>query len=103
MSDFSDTTSPEIKSKDEIENLISNMLEKLGENSEREGLLRTPHRVAKSLRFLTEGYKLDAQKSKTFHGLGRRGKLSHTFRALVTQRAFRPTDERWLTLHRFCG
>src|SRR5215208_6900904 len=35
------------------------MLELLGQDTERDGLLRTPARVARSLSFLTSGYKQD--------------------------------------------
>lgn len=38
------------------------ILGKLGENPERDGLLKTPERVAKALQFLTGGYELDAAK-----------------------------------------
>jgi GTP cyclohydrolase IA len=39
----------------ELESLVHRLLQKLGENPEREGLRRTPHRVSESLRFLTRG------------------------------------------------
>ena len=39
---------------------VEGLLRHVGEDPEREGLARTPLRVAKSLRFLTHGYDLDA-------------------------------------------
>ncbi len=47
------------KGGDPIEGLIARLLGELGEDSGREGLLQTPARVARSLRFLTEGYERD--------------------------------------------
>lgn len=44
---------------DPIEALITRLLGELGEDPRREGLLRTPARVARSLRFLTGGYQRD--------------------------------------------
>ncbi len=41
---------------DPIEGLTRSLLKELGENTDRDGLRRTPRRVAESLRFLTQGY-----------------------------------------------
>lgn len=48
-----------------IETLMHELLGLLGENQEREGLLKTPKRVAHSLRFLTHGYRQDPKKVLT--------------------------------------
>jgi GTP cyclohydrolase I len=37
------------------------VLKQIGENPEREGLLKTPERIAKALLYLTQGYDLDAK------------------------------------------
>jgi GTP cyclohydrolase I len=42
----------------ELSTLIARQLELLGENPHREGLLRTSHRVAESLAWLTRGYNM---------------------------------------------
>ena len=42
--------------------LVSGILDALGEDRQRDGLLRTPERVEKSLRFLTSGYTVDINK-----------------------------------------
>ena len=44
-----------------MEELIKKMLLELGEDPEREGLVRTPERVAQSLRYLTRGYRADIE------------------------------------------
>jgi GTP cyclohydrolase I len=44
---------------DPIEPLVVGMLKELGEEPGRDGLLKTPGRVARSLRFLTRGYAQD--------------------------------------------
>jgi GTP cyclohydrolase IA len=44
-----------------IEKEIESILKKLGEDPTREGLLKTPSRVNKSLQFLTKGYKDDVK------------------------------------------
>ncbi|HHB94518.1 MAG TPA: GTP cyclohydrolase I FolE [Campylobacterales bacterium] len=43
----------------EFEQTITKVLEHIGEDPTREGLIKTPSRVAKALQFLTEGYHQD--------------------------------------------
>ena len=45
-----------------LEELVEGMLKAVGEDPAREGLARTPHRVAKALQFLTRGYEEDIHK-----------------------------------------
>jgi GTP cyclohydrolase I len=45
-----------------LELIVERMLTELGEDPNREGLVRTPHRVAKAMQFLTSGYQEDIQK-----------------------------------------
>jgi GTP cyclohydrolase IA len=42
--------------------LIREVLSKLGENPDRQGLSQTPHRVDQALKFLTSGYRVDLRK-----------------------------------------
>jgi len=44
-----------------VEELIARLLLELGEEPSRQGLLRTPKRVAESYRYLTKGYRQDAR------------------------------------------
>ena len=44
---------------DEIQALVEQLLGLLGEDPNREGLLKTPERVAKAFRFFTQGYQQD--------------------------------------------
>jgi GTP cyclohydrolase I len=50
------------KELERTETLVHELLELIGEDPEREGLKRTPHRVAKALQFLTSGYEKDIGK-----------------------------------------
>ncbi|MDR1683140.1 MAG: GTP cyclohydrolase I FolE [Candidatus Symbiothrix sp.] len=57
-----DFTPEELKRKEELAFHYRKILELLGENPEREGLVKTPERVAKSMMFLTKGYQQDPAK-----------------------------------------
>lgn len=62
-SDIEATASDELELADtvEFEQLIRRQLELIGEDPGREGLLRTPARVARSLTWLTQGYEMDVR------------------------------------------
>lgn len=44
---------------DKLENLYKEVLSELGEDTNREGLVKTPERVARAMRFFTKGYDED--------------------------------------------
>lgn len=46
---------------DSLSTHYQSVLKQIGENPEREGLQKTPERVAKAMLFLTQGYELDAK------------------------------------------
>lgn len=49
-----------IQTTNELKNNYTKIIQELGENTEREGLLKTPERAAKAMQFLTQGYDQDA-------------------------------------------
>ena len=55
------TTQPTTLTSASYEELVREMLVRLGEDPDREGLVRTPERVQKAYEFLTRGYKEDPE------------------------------------------
>src|SRR5229473_3851836 len=47
------------RDEESIASMMNKILLKIGEDTEREGLVRTPERAEKALRFLTSGYEMD--------------------------------------------
>ena len=60
LGDLEGIDAPEII--DELAQIVRRQLELLGEDPERQGLVKTPERVALSLAWLTRGYEQDARK-----------------------------------------
>ena len=48
-----------IEKTERLETLYARVIEELGENPAREGLLKTPKRMARTIQFLTQGYEID--------------------------------------------
>jgi len=51
----------EMNMNESIREYYQNIIGELGENVQREGLLKTPERAAKAMQFLTQGYEQDAE------------------------------------------
>ena len=49
-----------IKNIESLKEHYSKVLELIGEDPSREGLIKTPERVAKAMQFLTQGYEMNA-------------------------------------------
>ncbi|HVB56040.1 MAG TPA: GTP cyclohydrolase I FolE [Candidatus Acidoferrales bacterium] len=62
MSETSKIAVPEMAGSESIAELVRKILTQLGEDPEREGLRRTPERFEEALRYLTSGYRQDAEK-----------------------------------------
>jgi GTP cyclohydrolase I len=60
MENYTVTENYNIEKTLEIANSFKSVIENLGEDIQREGLEKTPERVAKAFQFLTNGYNIDA-------------------------------------------
>ena len=61
MNSMKNTTEATTLTSASFEDLVHEMIVRLGEDADREGLLRTPARVQKALQFLTKGYNEDPE------------------------------------------
>ncbi len=55
---------------DSLINSYRSVINELGEDADREGLLKTPERIAKAMQYMTQGYQMDARailESAKFH------------------------------------
>lgn len=59
MAEYSDAFQYNDKVTEQLKSHYSEILNILGEDSNREGLLKTPERVAKAMQFFTKGYQID--------------------------------------------
>lgn len=62
MSETSEILVPDATSRESITDLVRKMLVRLGEDPNREGLVKTPERFETALRFLTSGYQQEEEK-----------------------------------------
>lgn len=62
MKGYKKEESYDLEITDKLKESYSNIIENIGEDPNREGILKTPERVAKAMQFLTQGYNTDAKK-----------------------------------------
>ena len=62
MKGYKKEESFDLETTNKLKENYSNIIDNIGENPNREGLLKTPERVAKAMQFLTQGYNTDAKK-----------------------------------------
>lgn len=61
MSPYRNLEEYNISITNEVKDRFSKIIDEIGEDVEREGLVKTPERAAKAMLFLTQGYKQDAK------------------------------------------
>eukprot|EP01093_Parvamoeba_rugata_P018511 TRINITY_DN7919_c0_g1_i1.p2 TRINITY_DN7919_c0_g1~~TRINITY_DN7919_c0_g1_i1.p2 ORF type:complete len:203 (-),score=38.22 TRINITY_DN7919_c0_g1_i1:2137-2745(-) len=60
MSPYKNLEEYNLEITDEVKSRYSSIIDEIGEDVEREGLVKTPERAAKAMLFLTQGYQQDA-------------------------------------------